>query len=197
MLGVWALFLRRALADLPRLFVSRACLLALVFLLVFAYWLFYAVRIMQRREPNYTTIVTFSLSLVDALLFVHYLALILLELRHLRPEFRVRVTRSPDGEARTYHLGYQSVQQAAVAVLQNYYRDFPVYNPHLERLPGNRMRLKGNGGSGHASTTGFKLYNVDGGGGGEGGAAGEALAEVNWRVFSREDNRFAEGSIRG
>jgi vang-like len=108
--AVWALFVRRSVADMPRLFVARACILAMLFLLTFAYWLFYGVRIVETRVSDsgvraharlqvyeYALIVTFALSLVDALLFVHYLAVVLLELRALRPEYRVHVIRSPDG----------------------------------------------------------------------------------------------------
>lgn len=178
MIGVWALFFRRALADLPRLFVARACLLALVFMITFSYWLFYGVRIWDPLEPDYTAIVTFSLSLVDALLFIHYLAVVLLELRHIRPEYKIRVVRSPDGESRTYNVGQLSIQRAAVAILQHYYRDFPVYNPYLARLPGgsNRMRIKGSGSQANGPA-GFKLYNLDGGSG------GETLPEANTQAL--------------
>lgn len=98
---------------MPRLYVARACLLALLFLLTFAYWLFYGVRIVQQRVrmftfdfalklthlkvSDYNIIVSYAVSMVDALLFVHYLALVLLELRTLRPEYRIHVIRSPDG----------------------------------------------------------------------------------------------------
>ncbi|KRY22605.1 Vang-like protein 1, partial [Trichinella patagoniensis] len=134
LLGVWALFWRRADASLPRLFVGRACLLAFVFLFLFAYWLFYVVRIVQKAEPSYTVIVSYALSLVDALLFVHYSALVAVELLpRLRPVCRVHVLRSPDGFSRSYLLGQLSVQRAAVQLLHWYYRDFPPYNPLLDR----------------------------------------------------------------
>lgn len=115
------------------------------------------------------TIVTFAGSLVDSLLFIHYLAVVLLELRHIRPEYRIRVVRSPDGHSCSYNVGCMSMQQAAVTVLQFYYRDFTVYNPRLERLPvGAACRMKAKG-AGHSSasappTSTFKLYNIDGAG---------------------------------
>lgn len=145
-LGMYACYGRRSLANLPRVFVYRAFLLALVFLVTFAYWLFYGVRILQRRDPDYKSTVTFALSLVDALLFIHYLSVILLEIRHLRPEYKIRVVRSPDGESRTYSIGQLSIQRAAYFALQYYYRDFPVYNPFLERLP--TAARQGNAGAG-------------------------------------------------
>ncbi|KRZ18702.1 Vang-like protein 1, partial [Trichinella zimbabwensis] len=169
LLGVWALFWRRADASLPRLFVGRACLLAFVFLFLFAYWLFYVVRIVQKAEPSYTVIVSYALSLVDALLFVHYSALVAVELLpRLRPVCRVHVLRSPDGFSRSYLLGQLSVQRAAVQLLHWYYRDFPPYNPLLDRpLLSNTKAKKSTGsqvGTNAAppSVGAFKIYDVDG-----------------------------------
>ncbi|VDP21631.1 unnamed protein product [Soboliphyme baturini] len=157
--GLWALFFRRSTESLPRLFISRAFLLAFVFLVIFAYWLFYIVRILQPAEPNFTSIVTFALSFLDALIFIHYLALIILEIRHLKPVFKVHVVRSPDGVGRTYSLGYVSVQRAAAIILQNYYRDFAIYNPYLEALPTRGKK----GSSNKLPVTSFKIYDVDAG----------------------------------
>lgn len=57
------------------------------------------------QDENYQGIVQYAVSLVDALLFIHYLAIVLLELRQLQPCFSVCVTRSTDGEIRHYNLG--------------------------------------------------------------------------------------------
>ena len=124
---------------------------------------------------DYGSIVSFALSLLDALLFVHYLAVVLLELRSLRPEYRVHVLRSPDGASRSYTLGAVSIQQAAATILNHYYTgDFGVYNQFLERLPTSstaRMRIGGKSGGGSSvhsgSETGFKMYSIDGPNGGE------------------------------
>lgn len=106
LLGSWALFLRRPKASLPRVFVLRALLMVLVFLLVVSYWLFYGVRILDARERSYQGVVQFAVSLVDALLFVHYLAVVLLELRQLQPQFTLKVVRSTDGASRFYNVGH-------------------------------------------------------------------------------------------
>ncbi|PVD27574.1 hypothetical protein C0Q70_12736 [Pomacea canaliculata] len=140
-------------STMPRIFVFRAVVLFLVFVLIFAFWLFYGVRILGKQEQEYVAIVRFADSLLDGLLFIHYLALVLLEVRQLQPHFVIRVVRSPDGETRCYSLGLLSVQRAAVAVLEHYYRDFPAYNPylaHIGRRPGKQHM------------TGFKVYDVDG-----------------------------------
>uniref|UniRef100_A0A8B9VGS9 Uncharacterized protein n=1 Tax=Anas zonorhyncha TaxID=75864 RepID=A0A8B9VGS9_9AVES len=106
LIGTWALFFRQPKADLPRVFVFRALLLVLIFLFVFSYWLFYGVRILDSKDTNYQGIVQYAVSLVDALLFIHYLAIVLLELRQLQPMFTVKVVRSTDGESRYYSLGH-------------------------------------------------------------------------------------------
>lgn len=106
LLGSWALFFRRPKAFFPRVFVFRALLMVLVFLLVVSYWLFYGVRILDSRDRNYQGVVQFAVSLVDALLFVHYLAVVLLELRQLQPQFTLKAVRSADGASRFYNVGH-------------------------------------------------------------------------------------------
>ncbi|XP_071435592.1 vang-like protein 2 isoform X1 [Pithys albifrons albifrons] len=151
LLGSWALFFRRPKAFLPRVFVFRALLMVLVFLLVVSYWLFYGVRILDSRHRDYQGVVQFAVSLVDALLFVHYLALVLLELRQLQPQFTLKAVRSADGASRFYNVGHLSIQRAAVWILENYYHDFPVYNPALLNLPKSVLAKK---------MSGFKVYSL-------------------------------------
>uniref|UniRef100_A0A8C9UNA8 Vang-like protein n=1 Tax=Spermophilus dauricus TaxID=99837 RepID=A0A8C9UNA8_SPEDA len=143
LLGSWA--------SLPRVFVLRALLMVLVFLLVVSYWLFYGVRILDARERSYQGVVQFAVSLVDALLFVHYLAVVLLELRQLQPQFTLKVMRSTDGASRFYNVGHLSIQRVAVWILEKYYHDFPVYNPALLNLPKSVLAKK---------VSGFKVYSL-------------------------------------
>ncbi|XP_068575955.1 vang-like protein 1 [Cebidichthys violaceus] len=153
LLAVWALFFRPPRAGLPRVLVFRALLAVLVLLFVVSYWLFYGVRILDSQDENYQGIVQYAVSLVDALLFIHYLAIVLLELRQLRPCFSVCVTRATDGEMRHYNLGQLSIQRAALAILERYYCDFPVHNPAL--LSASKSRAA-------KHLAGLKVYNVDG-----------------------------------
>ncbi|KAM9830140.1 vang-like protein 1 [Syngnathus typhle] len=153
LLAVWALFFRPARTSLPRLFVFRALLAVLVLLFVLAYWLFYSVRILDSQDEDYQGIVHYAVSLVDALLFIHYLAIVLLELRQLQPYFSVCVTRSTDGETRHYNLGQLSIQRAALAILEHYYCDFAIHNPAL--LTASKSRAA-------KHLAGLKVYNVDG-----------------------------------
>ncbi|NXG63992.1 VNG2A protein, partial [Hemiprocne comata] len=97
LLGSWALFFRRPKAFFPRVFVFRALLMVLVFLLVVSYWLFYGVRILDSRDRNYQGVVQYAVSLVDALLFVHYLAVP----RLLQAPSNLPLDTSRDGAART------------------------------------------------------------------------------------------------
>ncbi|XP_066063055.1 vang-like protein 2 [Chamaea fasciata] len=151
LLASWALFFRRPKAFFPRVFVFRATLMVLVFLLVVSYWLFYGVRILDSRDRDYRGVVQFAVSLVDALLFVHYLAVVLLELRQLQPQFTLKAVRSADGASRFYNVGHLSIQRAAVWILENYYHDFPVYNPALLNLPKSVLAKK---------MSGFKVYSL-------------------------------------
>ncbi|PIK39322.1 putative vang-like protein 2-like isoform X2 [Apostichopus japonicus] len=109
-------------------------------------------------ELDYEGTVQYAVSLVDALLFVHYLALILLELRQLQPAYMIKVVRSPDGASKYYTIGQLSIQRAAIWILEQYYRDFHIYNPHLLHVPTSRTPNKANK---------YKFYSVDGGGNNE------------------------------
>lgn len=59
----------------------------------------------SEQDEDYHGIVQFAVSLVDSQLFVHYLAVVLLELRHIKPCYSVRVIRSTDGETCHYNIG--------------------------------------------------------------------------------------------
>ncbi|XP_014789924.1 vang-like protein 2-B [Octopus bimaculoides] len=153
LMGTMALFFRHPKATMPRVYVFRAVVLFLVFVLTFAFWLFYGVRIFKRKDAKteYYNIVQFSVSLVDALLFIHYLSIIVLEIRQLQPQYVVKVVRSPDGLSQNYNIGILSIQRAAVSVLENYYKDFPVFNPYLENVHKRSSKV-----------TSLKIYDVDG-----------------------------------
>ncbi|XP_060922085.1 vang-like protein 2 isoform X2 [Limanda limanda] len=151
LISTWALFLRPTRATLPRFFIFRCLLLALVFLFVASYWLFYGVRVLEPRETDYRGIVGYAASLVDALLFIQYLALVLLEVRHLQPAFCLKVVRTTDGASRFYSVGHLSIQRAAAWLLDQYYSDFPVYNPALLNLPKSILTRK---------MSAFKVYNL-------------------------------------
>ncbi|CAB0019888.1 unnamed protein product [Nesidiocoris tenuis] len=180
--GAWALFLRKSRATLPCIFMFRAGVLLLVLICTFTFWLFYVVQITEGASESatgevsleYRALVSFASSLTDTLLFIHYLAVAILEIRHMQPAYYVQVkilcstkkshclrdltlstwiVRSPDGESKSYAVGNLSIQRAAVWILDKYYTEFPVYNPYLERIPSSKSRKP---------TSSFKYYEVDG-----------------------------------
>ncbi|KAK6636898.1 hypothetical protein RUM43_010562 [Polyplax serrata] len=159
--GAWAVFLRQAVATMPRIFLFRTAVLISVFVCTFTYWLFYIVQVTEQAalasEPDavrYSSLVSYASSLCDTLLFILFIAVVLLEIKHLQPTYYIKVVRSPDGESRSYAIGQFSIQRASVWILQKYYTEFSIYNPYLERLPVSKSR-KGSGSS-------FKFYEVDG-----------------------------------
>lgn len=162
-LGLWALFFRKPVATLPRIFLFRATILLLVVLSTFAYWLFFFVQVTEgtrailegTESADYKSLVGYATNFADTLLFIHYIGVILLEVRHQQPIYYVKVVRSPDGESRSYSLGQLSIQRSAVWVLQKYYTEFSVYNPYLERIPVSKSQKK-------AAISSFKYYEVDG-----------------------------------
>jgi hypothetical protein len=141
LIGAWVIFARRPRATLPKVNELRALLLVLLSAVTATFWLFYAARVLHTSSVtlisgyvpfDYLSVLQFSSNNVDVLLFVFILSVFVVELRHLRNEFVVTVYRSPDGEQRTYSLGRMSVQRASLWLLEQYYRDFKVYNPWLE-----------------------------------------------------------------
>ena len=127
--ATWALFFHRPRATLPRVSIFRALVVLFMFVLMVAFWLFYAVRIFSETSQTYSQLVQFGVSMADTLLFTHYVAVVMLELRQLQPFFVVKLVRSPDGMARSYTVGQLSVQRLALHCLDQYYRDFEVCMP--------------------------------------------------------------------
>ncbi|CAG9826281.1 unnamed protein product [Diabrotica balteata] len=160
-IGAWAVFLRKPQATLPRFFLFRAGILALLLVCTFAYWLFYIVQVTETARAattpeetvDYKALVAYASSLTDTLLFIHYLAVVLVEIRHLQPMYYIKIVRSPDGASSAYGIGQLSIQRAAVWVLEKYYTEFPIYNPYLERIPVSKSRK---------TSSSFKFYEVDG-----------------------------------
>ncbi|RMB90611.1 hypothetical protein DUI87_32875 [Hirundo rustica rustica] len=120
LLGSWALFFRRPEAFFPRVLVLRALLMVLVFLLVASYWLFYGGMGMGMGMGMGNGNENGN---GDAL----------------------KAVRSADGASRFYNVGHLSIQRAAVWILENYYHDFPVYNPALLNLPKSVLAKKMSG----------------------------------------------------
>jgi vang-like len=64
--------------------------------------------------------------------------------------------RSPDGESKSFTIGQFSIQRASVWILQQYYANFSVFNPYLERIPIHLSKQQKK-----ALSSSFKVYDVD------------------------------------
>ncbi|XP_059472859.1 vang-like protein 2 [Neocloeon triangulifer] len=163
--AIIVLLLRRHRATMPRIFALKAFLMALLLVVLVSFWIFYMASLTPGKT-EYAALVSFANSLADTLNFVLWLAVVLLEIRHLQPIYCIKVVRSPDGEARCYPLGQLSIQRAALWVLDQYYSGFPIYNPYLETMP---LSKKNNATqshqskprSQHNSVSEYKYYDVD------------------------------------
>ncbi|OXU29859.1 hypothetical protein TSAR_003029 [Trichomalopsis sarcophagae] len=179
-IGNWAIFLRPRKAVMPRLLTFQTGVVTLSLLCLCTYWLFYIVQITEGAKTavvgdlvEYKSLVTYAENLINSLLFIHFIAVILLEILHLKPTYYLKVIRSPDGVSRSYAIGELSIQRASIWILEKYYTEFPVYNPYLERLPVSKSSKK------HSSN--FKFYDVD-----------ENIANTS----SDQTNRLGGGSDR-
>jgi len=116
----------------PRFALYKLALISLTFMVTLVFWLVFFVRIAERKfsnqEVNYLTIINYSVNFVDCLNLLFFLAVILIEIKHQKTEYFIKITRNPDGETHVYSLGDLSIQRAAVYCLEMYYRDFTVFN---------------------------------------------------------------------
>ncbi|KAJ7333138.1 Vang-like protein 1 [Desmophyllum pertusum] len=152
-IGIWALYFRMSRVTLPRVFVLRVGVMVLVFLVLVCYWLFYGLRIIEKKTEQFVDILHFAVTLTDTLLFLHYASLVVLWIRQTDPLFTLKVIRSTDGVSRFYNIGPLSIQRTAVFVLEQYYKDFPEYNPYLTQTPAR---------SSHKQFSSLKFYDIDG-----------------------------------
>lgn len=152
-IGIWALYFRMSRVTLPRVFVLRVGMMVLVFVVLVCYWLFYGLRIIEKKTERFADILHFAVTLIDTLLFLHYASLVVLWIRQTDPLFTLKVIRSADGISRFYNIGPLSIQRTAVFVLEQYYKDFPEYNPYLTQTPAR---------SSHKQFSSLKFYDIDG-----------------------------------
>ena len=155
-IAVWAIFFRKSRATLPAINLWKAFLLLLLAVVISISWAFYGIKIFNNKDLNYDYVLGFAISVCDCLIFIHYLAVVVLEIKQLKKEFIIKVVRNTDGESRFYSVGQISIQHCASWVLEKYYNDFPVYNPYLMTIPSKSKSAANSG------VPQFKLYNIDG-----------------------------------
>jgi hypothetical protein len=146
---------------LPRYHAYKLALVSLTLLLAALFWLLFFVRIAERRfaaqRIPYAAVLHFAANYVDCLNVLHVLALVLLEIKHRRQRFYVRLVRNPDGASQLITLGELSVQQAAAECLASYYAHFAPVNRAAVR---RRVTLPNSSGDSRDRPT-LKLYDID------------------------------------
>ena len=150
-LATWAIFLRHNRSILPRVDKNKLLILFLSSFITISFWLFYMLKLFKKKHVSYLTIVNYSSSFVDLLLFLNYLGVVFLEIRRLQKRFVVKILRSPDGVSKAYTVGIMTIQELALWCLHKYYADFQSFNPYLEMHRPTR----------NVSVPAFKLYNID------------------------------------
>lgn len=104
----WALFLREPLggARVPRASRPHWLLRVLVLLCAGCHWLLYGIRGVWRPGADPKAIVGLATSCTDAMLWLQYAGLTLLEVATLNHHaYCLKVTRNTDGESRCYNVG--------------------------------------------------------------------------------------------
>lgn len=134
---------RRNTIYLPCLHIQKTFLLCIIFLLIMIYWFYYIFQLIQPKIESYQRILSFTSSYEDLMLFLVILSIIILEIKCLYPKWIVKVVRSPDGQIRQYTIGAMSIQEASVYLLEQYYKDFPVFNPWLENVQQSQGKHRG------------------------------------------------------
>nr|XP_047129313.1 vang-like protein 2-B isoform X1 [Hydra vulgaris] len=152
LVGIWALYFRPTKAFMPRIDVFKVGMLSIGYLVVTLFWLFYVIQIFGKKSSDLSGIVSFAIYFIDSMLFLHYLALLLMWIRHQENIYNVSVIRNVDGSRKHYMIGQCSIQKAAVNVLEKYYIDFNEYNPYLPR-PTSRSKIN--------KFSNIKFYDLD------------------------------------
>lgn len=152
LIGSLVLFWKNNRVKLPQVHLYRASVNALTFSITAVYWIFYSYKVLHWDNYSYPPIVEYSSQYVNILIFLHYLAILLLYLKSKQDIFLLEVVRTTDGFHKFYNIGDISIQEAAAQILEQYYLDFPLYNPALQKTSKTRVKAMAN----------FKNYDIDG-----------------------------------
>ncbi|CAM2720078.1 unnamed protein product [Rotaria socialis] len=123
---------RRNRPHLPCIHLQKTFLILILLIILVVYWFYYIFKILRSKLDKYERILSMTSTYEDLLLFMLILSVLILEIKWLYPKWIVKVVRSPDGQTRQYTIGSMSIQEASVYLLEQYYKDFPVFNPWLE-----------------------------------------------------------------
>uniref|UniRef100_A0A0N5BNA6 RGS domain-containing protein n=1 Tax=Strongyloides papillosus TaxID=174720 RepID=A0A0N5BNA6_STREA len=140
---------------LPRLDKIRTSLGIFVIFILFSYWIFYYFRVIVDNSKNYNEVVSYSVSLLDVLLYTHYISLVLIYFKKVEKTFVVSITRDIDGERHFLKLGNMTIQEAAVEIGNFYVTNFSSTNDSFYRSKANFKFKK------PENIPMFKVYDVE------------------------------------
>ena len=157
MIGCWAVFFRSTRSTLPSIHLIRAFLILFTLLYLISHWVFYLFKIIRPKVTDYSFILQFSTGTADCALFFYYLAVVCMEVIHFRTEYVIKVVRNTDGESRFYTVGRMSIQSCASWILQQYYKDFSVFNP-ASLMSHSSSKTRSNK---YSNPQQYKFYDID------------------------------------
>ena len=140
------LFWKKSRIIYARPYWPRILCLGLLLTSTLIYWLFYCVKVLNKRQVGLKSAILFAQNATETLFYIHVLAILVIELRligcHIGAEkqFLVEMIRAGDGEQFFYNLNQLTIQEAAFLLLQNYYRDFPLQNLAALSVPSNKKK---------------------------------------------------------
>ena len=137
------LYRRRNHSFLPRIHLQKLVLMIILTLIIGTFWSFYIWTIFRLDVEKFDEILSLTSMYEDLLLFLLIISVLIIEIKWFYPRWIVKVVRSPDGQTRQYTIGSVSIQEAAIYLLEQYYKDFPVFNPWLENAQQTQAKRSG------------------------------------------------------
>ena len=128
-LSQWAVLYKSSLSScqLPKLHLTKTCLLLSLLLLLSLYWLFYLIKFTQSNISNllYEDIVDFVSNYVTTVLYLHYLTVLIIIIRpNVASQYVIHIVRGEDGASSYVQVGNLLLQEAAGEVLTSYYQQY-------------------------------------------------------------------------
>ena len=125
----WAVLYKSSSSSchLPRLHLTKTCLLLSLLLLLSLYWAFYLSKFTKENISNisYEDIVEFVSNYVTTVLYLHYLTVLVIIIRpSVASQFVIHIVRGEDGASSFLQIGNLLLQEAAGEVLTSYYQKY-------------------------------------------------------------------------
>ena len=151
---VYFFFRRKSDNYLPRIDYQKFLVLICLLIILLTYWFYYIFKFLKIPSIKSERVFSLTSFYEDLLIYFFLINILLVHMKYFYPKWIVKIVRSPDGHTKQYTIGRMSIQEASVFLLEQYYKDFPVFNPWLENLHQNHGTLttKSVGSQSNAST---------------------------------------------